>query len=74
MGLRNGRRPMPKLPKVRAGGKEAVISLGTPSNGLREVHVCQGSTTHLISVGNGAYNLGWDEATLLKFAGSCHYK
>ncbi|HZX03625.1 hypothetical protein [Kribbella sp.] len=63
-----------KLPKVRAGQKEAVISLGTKRNGLREVHVRQGTTTHLIAVANNAYNLGWNEATLLRFAGSCHYK
>ncbi|MFI6831106.1 hypothetical protein ACIBG5_28680 [Kribbella sp. NPDC050241] len=34
----------------------------------------QGQTTRLIAVGNQATNLGWDEATLLRFAGSCHYK
>jgi hypothetical protein len=63
-----------KLPKVRAGGKEAVISTGDSRNGLREVHVRQGRTTHLVAVFNHANNLGWDEATLLKFAGSCHYR
>ena len=28
----------------------------------------------LTQVSNQAYNLAWDEPTLLKFAGSCHYK
>ncbi|MEV5960601.1 hypothetical protein AB0L70_02480 [Kribbella sp. NPDC051952] len=63
-----------KLPKVRAGKKEAVITLGNSRDGRREVHVRQGKTTHLIAVANNAYNLAWDEKTLLKFAGSCHYK
>lgn len=66
--------PWTKLPKVRAGKKEAVISLGSSRDGRREVHVRQGKTTHLIAVTNNAYNLAWDEKTLLKFAGSCHYK
>ena len=66
--------PWTKLPKVRAGKNEAVISLGNSRNGLREVHVRQGRTTRLVAVSNQADNLAWDEATLLKFAGSCHYK
>ena len=57
-----------------AGKNEAVISLGDKRNGLREVHVRQGKSTRLVAVSNQAYNLAWDEPTLLKFAGSCHYK
>ena len=66
--------PWTRLPKVRAGKNEAVISLGAKRNGLREVHVRQGKTTRLVAVSNQAYNLAWDEPTLLKFAGSCRYK
>ncbi|MER7246746.1 hypothetical protein [Kribbella sp. NPDC000426] len=66
--------PWTKLPKVRAGQNEAVISGGSPRDGHREVHVRMGRTTHLVGVTNDAYNLAWDEATLLRFAGSCHYK
>ncbi|MGW6280423.1 hypothetical protein [Kribbella sp. NPDC055071] len=66
--------PWTKLPKVRAGNKEAIISGGSKQDGRREVHVRQGQTTKLIAVANNAYNLAWDEPTLLKFAGSCHYK
>lgn len=29
---------------------------------------------NLVVVSNSAYNLGWDMPTLVKFAGSCHYK
>ncbi|WP_405056782.1 hypothetical protein OG474_29090 [Kribbella sp. NBC_01505] len=63
-----------ELPHVRAGSKEAVISTGTKEDGLREVHVRQGKTARLVAVMNYTPSLGWDEATLLKFAGSCHYK
>jgi hypothetical protein len=33
-------------------------------------------TARLLTCGDAhqAYNLAWDEPTLLKFAGSCHYK
>ncbi len=67
--------PWAEQPHVRAGTKEAVISLGSsPQDGQREVHVRQGKTTRVVVVANDAYNLAWDEATLLKFAGSCRYK
>jgi hypothetical protein len=67
--------PWTKLPKVRAGKNEAIISGGTSNrDGRREVHVRQGKTTKLIAIANNAYNLAWDVPTLLKFAGSCHYK
>ncbi len=66
--------PWSEMPHVRAGNKEAVISLGAKDDSLREVHVRQGQTAHLIAVSNYTPSLGWDEATLLKFAGSCRYK
>jgi hypothetical protein len=69
--------PWTKLPKVRAGANEAVITtpLGDKDpNGLREVFVRQGQGIRVVVVTNNAYNLGWDSKTLLRFAGSCHYK
>lgn len=63
-----------KLPKVSAGKNEAVMTPGNNRNGMREVFVRQGKSIRVVVVSNSAYNLGWDPATLLKFAGSCHYK
>lgn len=71
-------KPWTQLPKVRAGQNEAVVSGplggGGNANGRREVHVRQGNGTRVIVVANHAYNLAWDLPTVLKFAGSCHYK
>ncbi|MFG1624234.1 hypothetical protein [Kribbella sp. NPDC049227] len=66
--------PWTDLPKVRAGKNEAVITPGNTRNGRRELFVRQGRSTRVVVLSNSAYNLGWDQATLLKFAGSCHYK
>ena len=67
--------PWEKLPHVRAGKNEAVATApATSRNGRQEVFVRQGSTIRVVVVTSVAYNLGWDMKTLLKFAGSCHYK
>ena len=69
--------PWTTLWNVRAGTNEAVITspLGAKDpNGRREVFVRQGKTVRVVVVSNNAYNLGWDAKTLLRFAGSCHYK
>jgi hypothetical protein len=34
----------------------------------------QVALTKPVVVSNGAYNLGWDGVTLIRFAASCHYK
>jgi hypothetical protein len=67
--------PWTKLPKVRAGKYEA-ITTGVPGSpyGRQEVYVKPDRTNRIVGVGNHAYNLAWDMNTLLKFAGSCHYK
>ncbi|GAA1110077.1 hypothetical protein GCM10009630_03880 [Kribbella jejuensis] len=67
--------PWTKLPKVRAGKYLAVTS-GVPGspNGRQEVYIKPGKSTKIVGVSNHAYNLAWDMNTLLKFAGSCHYK
>lgn len=64
--------PWEDLPHVRAGDKEAVVTGpdGTASKGVGEVHVRVG-TTKLVQVSNDATGLGWDQPTLLRFAGSC---
>ncbi|GAA0575501.1 hypothetical protein HPO96_16030 [Kribbella sandramycini] len=67
--------PWTELPHVKAGSKDAVITPGPKSDGLREVFVRQSTTgARVIVVTNDATTLGWDEATLLKFAGSCRYR
>jgi hypothetical protein len=67
--------PWTELPHVKAGSKDAVITTGAPKNGLREVFVRESKTSAaFIATTNYAVNLGWDEKTLLKFAGSCHHK
>lgn len=67
--------PWTKLPKVRAGKYQAVTS-GVPGSpyGRQEVFVKPGKGIAIVGVDNNAYNLAWDMNTLLKFAGSCHYK
>jgi hypothetical protein len=64
-----------KLPKVRAGRLEAVTS-GVPGSpyGRQQVFVKPDKSSKIVGVSNNAYNLAWDMNTLLKFAGSCHYK
>ncbi|MFI5735926.1 hypothetical protein ACIA49_37785 [Kribbella sp. NPDC051587] len=64
--------PWTELPHVKAGSKDAV---STDQDGLSEVFVRQTKTgARVIVVTNDAVNLGWDEKTLLKFAGSCSHK
>ncbi|MFF0265976.1 hypothetical protein [Kribbella sp. NPDC004536] len=67
--------PWTKLPKVRAGKYQAVAS-GVPGspNGRQEVYIKPGKSNKIVGVSNHAYNLAWDMDTLLRFAGSCHYK
>ena len=64
-----------KLPKVRAGNHEAITS-GVPGSpyGRQQVFVKPDKSSKIVGVTNNAYNLAWDMNTLLKFAGSCHYK
>ncbi|MFC6158082.1 hypothetical protein [Kribbella jiaozuonensis] len=64
-----------KLPKVRAGNQQ-VVTTGVPGSpyGRQQVFLRQGNTKHLVTVTNQAWNLAWDMNTLLRFAGSCHYK
>lgn len=67
--------PWTKLPKVRAGKYEAVTT-GVPGSpyGRQEVYIKPGKGIKIVGVSNHAYNLAWDMDTLLRFAGSCHYK
>ncbi|WP_432884586.1 hypothetical protein ACQPYH_44185 [Kribbella sp. CA-245084] len=64
-----------KLPKVPAG-KQQVVTTGVPGSpyGRQQVFLRQGTTKHLVTVTNQAWNLAWDMNALLRFAGSCHYK
>lgn len=61
-----------EFPHVKAGKREAIVApyKSPASNGLLDVHV-KVSATKLVQVMNGAPSLGWDRATLLRFAGSC---
>jgi hypothetical protein len=63
-----------ELPHLMAGEREAVVApRDLPlSNGNRDLHMKM-SDSKLIQVANSATGLGWDLATLLRFAGSCHY-
>jgi hypothetical protein len=67
--------PWTKLPKVPAG-KYQVVTSGVPGSpqGLREVYVKPDKSTRIVGIHNSARNLAWDMNTLLRFAGSCHYK
>ncbi|MEU4196590.1 hypothetical protein AB0E69_32110 [Kribbella sp. NPDC026611] len=68
--------PWAQLPKVRAG-KNVAVTANAPQGdqaGRGEVFVRQGNSKRLVIVANAAYNLGWTMSTLLRFAGSCHYK
>lgn len=67
--------PWTKLPKVRAGKYQAVTTgvAGSPY-GRQEVYIKPDKSNRIVGVANHAYNLAWDMNTLLKFAGSCHYK
>ncbi|MFF0339228.1 hypothetical protein [Kribbella sp. NPDC004875] len=67
--------PWTKLPKVPAGKYQAVTS-GVPGspNGRQEVYIKPDKSTRIVGISNKAYNLAWDMDTLLRFAGSCHYK
>jgi hypothetical protein len=67
--------PWTKLPKVRAGRYDAVTT-GVPGSpyGRQEVYIKPDKSARIVGVSNKAYNLAWDMDTLLKFAGSCHYK
>ncbi|TDD62334.1 hypothetical protein E1263_04035 [Kribbella antibiotica] len=67
--------PWSELPHVMAGTKEAVSTGKSAYDGRTEVFVRQEKTgPRVIVVTDGAVNLGWDEKTLLKFAGSCSHK
>lgn len=68
-----------RLKTWHAGKNEAAVfvipdSEGKTANPYREVYVRQGQSTHMIVATNYAWSLSWDMFTLLKFAGSCHYK
>jgi hypothetical protein len=64
-----------ELPHVMAGQREAVVAPAKApvSDGIRDLHMKM-SGTKLIQVTADATGLGWDLPTLLRFAGSCHYK
>jgi hypothetical protein len=62
-----------------AGKNEAAVFLipdseGKTLNPQKEVYARQGQSTHMIVATNYAWSLSWQMFTLLKFAGSCHYK
>jgi hypothetical protein len=66
-------KPWNELEHLKAGQREAVWSPDgrTPGKAMGEVHVKVGAT-QLVQVDNAAPSLGWDLATLLRFAGSCN--